>query len=313
MDPELFLTPDHRWTIWGCSTLQEYLDKYFIPGKFHSDVPEKIKFAYLTVERLIAYSYFYYPLTEEIDSKLTRVFEMAVREKGTQLGLTFKRKFPTISDYIIEFKKFPEIDQELVYHMGGMKNLRNFYAHPDNSNYYGPAGFQKKFFYINFINRLFSPKEYYLSMIKKVSEMEDSFKDVYDGVFVYENDNKRFVLNAARPLSTAPLSNLSLWVFIPVLQTFPQSLDNYFETPPIFKKLINVRKTENGLVGLDAITSTEIKVYKSEKEKDFETSRFFKSQIDSSDISVRMFYTAFIDSSISLEKEKFIYSEFWKS
>lgn len=216
MDPQSFLTPDQRWTIWNCNTFQEYMDKYFIPGKFHKDVPEKVKFAYLTVERLVAHSYYYYPLTEEVDSKLTRVFEMSVREKGKQLQFTFRKKHPMINDFIDAFRGHPEIDQELVFHMEGMKNLRNFYAHPDNSNYYGPAGFQKKYFYINFINRLFSPKEYYISQIEKTQEIGENFKDLYDGIFVYEKGGKRFLINAARPLSISPFTNTSFWVLMPV-------------------------------------------------------------------------------------------------
>jgi hypothetical protein len=147
--------------------------------------------------------------------------------------------------------------------------------------------------------------------MKKNDEMGARFQNLYDGVLVYENDGKRYVLNAARPLSLAPVNDLSIWLFMPVLNSFPQTMDNYFETPLIFNLLSDIKKTNNGLIALDSRSNSKIFVHRSDKVKDIETSNNFKRQVESSDTTVKMLYSAFVDSSISLEKERFIYNEFW--
>ena len=90
---EIFHKPDSRWTIWGADTYDAFIKLFMIYGKFHKDVPKKIVDDFQIVERLICYSYYYYPLIDEAFSKSTRVFESAVRLKLADLGLENWNKF----------------------------------------------------------------------------------------------------------------------------------------------------------------------------------------------------------------------------
>ena len=138
MKADDLLIPDERWTIWNCHSFQEYLDRFFIPGKFHTGVPQKVKEAYLSVERLLGYSYYFYPLTEEVHSKMTRIFEMAVREKASIHGIEFKKENPSLKEHCDAFEKHEVCNKNLLNEIRDIVNLRNIYAHPRNHNYSGP-------------------------------------------------------------------------------------------------------------------------------------------------------------------------------
>lgn len=88
-------------------------------------------------------------------------------------------------------------------------------------------------------------------------------------------------------------------------------MDNYFESPPFFNEFTRLTKTTDGFVTLESKTNSEIKISTTNKAEDIDSSDSFKRQIDSSESTVKMIYMAFIDSTIALEREKFIYNEFW--
>lgn len=154
-----FLEPDSIWKIWGIKTQKDFLKKHLITGKFHKGVPEEIKKDYHTVERLLYYSYYYYPLKDEAFRKLAFIFEASINLKVNELGAKCSQETPRNLKRKIEFlqKHFPEtFIKDFLF----SKEMRNNFAHPKAGQLYGRTLQDTAFMdFINNINFIFLDKE----------------------------------------------------------------------------------------------------------------------------------------------------------
>src|SRR4051812_32380391 len=82
--------PDSIWEIFGGATFPEYCEKYVTKGEFHPNVPEDIVNSYKVVEYIMAHSYYHYPMYDEAITKILLVFEMAIKQRCSQLGIELK-------------------------------------------------------------------------------------------------------------------------------------------------------------------------------------------------------------------------------
>lgn len=317
MNPQEFLQPDHRWTVWGCQCHEEYLEKYFLPGKFHPAVPDKVKEAYQTVERLIAYSYFYYPMTEEASSKISRVFEMAVRLRAQQLGIATTnikkgRSVPTnLSILIQKLREFPESDQDWADEWVDFKSLRNMHAHPEGPNYGGAINLMSIVPMVNIINSLFIPAPWFQVARSKAKALQDSAAFYTKGVYVLSVSDTRYIITSAVPILVSHDELRSIWIMEPVGLKFPQTMDEYFEFKPFVFRLTELSIDEDGLRGRDYIHDKEISILPSDHPADLEYTKVYLQQMNSAEEQVRIFHNQHFNYHLYTERERFMYDEFW--
>lgn len=313
MKAEDFLEADRRWEIWKCYSHQQYLDRFFIPGKFHSDVPDALKTAYLTVERLISYSYFYYPLTEEVHSKMTRIFEMAVRLRAEQLGIVFKQKYPSLNSHIECFRRREGFDDALIKALLGAKNLRNLFAHPKGLQYSGPIGYINIIYLVNLINRLFVSTTTYNDLIEKINPLKELTGRWVSSVLIFETGMNRYLVHNIFPLLMSRDKEKTLWMLDPILKTFPQSMEDFNFAEPFFVKLKNLKVNADSIDGFNLLTDSLIRIAPSTKVEDSRAAAHFKAEYESSDESVRRSHTSYNYTTACAYLDRFIYDEFWCS
>jgi hypothetical protein len=145
-----YSTPDDRWRIWKIHSHEEFLNRFLVKGKFHSLIPHDIKNEYEKVERILAYSYFFYPLYDEAYSKLTRIFEMAVLLRCDQLKITFNKKFTSLNERLKKLEELNPLKSPTSWQ--AIKDIRNYFAHPKREGYTGPIVYNGIIRNINMIN-----------------------------------------------------------------------------------------------------------------------------------------------------------------
>lgn len=72
---------DSAWEIFGSKNKQEFINQFFISKNCHKDVPEQIVKELEYAEYLQSHSYYFYPMYGDVFSRLTRVFEMAIKTR----------------------------------------------------------------------------------------------------------------------------------------------------------------------------------------------------------------------------------------
>lgn len=311
MNSEEHLKPDRRWEIWKCYTHQEYLDRFFIPGKFHKEVPDPIKEAYLSVERLISYSYFYYPLTEEVHSKMTRIFEMAVRMRAEHLGIVIKKKFISLQDYIECFERRDEFDKALIQALTGARKLRNVFAHTKSPQYSGPIGYNNIIYLINLVNRIFTDANTYNKLIDNIKPIREIISLWNYPVMVFETSKNRYLIHSIYPLLMSQDREKSIWMLDPILMAFPQTREQLKVVEPFFVKLQRLGIDNNNIEGFDLKTKSQIRIVPTRTKDDNDRAARFKSEYESADESVRRLYNSYKDSQVYSQLDRFIYEEFW--
>jgi len=309
MDEKKFLEPDSRWILWECHSHKEYLDRFFIKGKFHPDVPEAVRSSYEIVERLIAYSYFHYPMIEEVISKMTRIFEMAVKIKAKSLGINCNKG---LSDCLNKLKSHEEIEPTMSKMWFGLKEIRNYYAHPESHSFSGPTPLIMLYPTINTINSLFCPGDFFLESENRLIELQRTLHFFNDGIFIYEaNDVKRLIISA-RPYFLEAKSGRSLWIMVPVYINFPNKMEafDYLQNPMIMR-LSDITLKDGTLSAMDYTNGIIIKLYPTEIEGNVLAAKKYKHSFDSADEDVKLLHNSNSEQIEFHEKQKFIYDEFW--
>lgn len=308
MDPNKTLEPDRRWAIWKCNSHEEYLAKFFIKGKFSPEVPDVIRTSYEIVERLISYSYFHFPMIEEAVSKMTRIFEMAVRLRADALGIKCNKLY----DYLNKLKEQTEVDPDVEIEWYRLREMRNYYAHQDSQSYSGPAPLMLIYPMLNTVNRLFYPQSLFEDCYKNTAILTNDFQNFKNGIFILEMDKLKRLVTCAQPYFISPSRGKTLWKLTPVGISFPQTLDEYFDFNPIILRLEELHIEHEIIIGIDSISQSKVKIYSTEIECNIAAAEKFKqSQVTAEEI-VMSLHTHNTKYHRYLEKQKFIYDEFWE-
>ena len=307
MDAETFLIPDPRWELWQCSTHQEYLNRFYIPGKFNSEVPKEVKAAYETVERLISYSYFYYPMTEEVISKMSRIFEMAVRKRAKALGI----KTDGLYNLIIKIKKHPDTDGEWAEEWDELKRVRDIYSHPENQNFFGPMSLRSVYPMINIINSIFCPRVLLEEARVRLDRLKKTMITFVDGVFIIEHQNVNFLIRSIIPVSVSHDNERSLWLILPVGNGFPKTMDEYNDMNPILLRLKGITYKDGILEAFKYPSNERIRLYRTDHPVNLKTASNYQRYITEADDDVQQVHLMNINFHLYYEREKFIYDEYW--
>jgi hypothetical protein len=320
MSPQDFLQADRRWAVWGCHSHEQYLEKYSVTGKFHSAVPEKVKEAYHTVERLIAYSYFYYPMTEEAWSKLTRIFEMSIRNRAQQLGIATDKTTKTgrcipenLGALINKLKIHPASHQEWVDEWMNVKTQRNLHAHPMEPNYGGPINLMMVVPMINVINSVFIDKEWFNAARERVRALQERAHFYSKGVYVLDLSGRRLIVTRAIPAVVSHDEKRSVWIMEPVGLQFPQTMGEYFSFDPILLRLTDICINKKFLKATDYLNNQKVVVTPSDHPSDLEYTKNYLRQMNTAEQKVLRVYNHNFIYHLYTERERFIYDEFWES
>jgi len=156
-----YLQPDMRWEIFGMPDSETFLKNMMIKERFIEAVPEDIKKSFVTVQYLIAHSYFYYEMYDEAYKKMLGIYEMAIKYKYAQLaavapgvagnGKTKQLKLHEMITAICKDKQFMGFESR----MHEIRNKRNIAAHPQNYSFVGIMVKASMLGVVNMINFLF--------------------------------------------------------------------------------------------------------------------------------------------------------------
>ncbi|HOZ15659.1 MAG TPA: hypothetical protein PK784_12770 [Tenuifilaceae bacterium] len=307
-----YLEPDSRWSLWHCKTHEEFIEKFLVKGKFHENVPESVVKAYEVVERIIAYSFFYYPLFDEAIAKTTRIFETAVKIRCEQLGIKFSTKgHIPLQQYINKLKPhYPSLSEE----WNRIKVLRNNLAHLDAHKFMGPINRFYAFQHlINNLNRLFITEDFAQIQNKHTQEIAEKSESFYNGVFVLECDNKRFLINGAKPYKMIVNGDksYSYWIFSPVLREFSKSFNEYNINNPICKYLLNVEILDGCIKGIDLKNQQVVTLSITNNPQDIQNANKFIKDYSNADSSVQEQYEYDTKDFITKNYIQFEYEYLW--
>ncbi|HPI44146.1 MAG TPA: hypothetical protein PLH91_02855 [Tenuifilaceae bacterium] len=264
------------------------------------------------VERIIAYSFFYYPLFDEAIAKTTRIFETAVKIRCEQLGIKFSTKgHIPLQQYINKLKPhYPSLSEE----WNRIKVLRNNLAHLDAHKFMGPINRFYAFQHlINNLNRLFITEDFAQIQNKHTQEIAEKSESFYNGVFVLECDNKRFLINGAKPYKMIVNGDksYSYWIFSPVLREFSKSFNEYNINNPICKYLLNVEILDGCIKGIDLKNQQVVTLSITNNPQDIQNANKFIKDYSNADSSVQEQYEYDTKDFITKNYIQFEYEYLW--
>lgn len=311
-ETEKYFNPDPRWKIWGINSRDDFNNKVVVSGRFHNDVPKKIIDDFIIVERLLWYSYFFYPLFDEALSKATRIFESSITHKIKDLDLDKENKIKNLSQKIRKLK--PHFSPEAYLEFEKAREIRNLFAHPTPGNLMGMVIYGALLQIVNIVNSIFLDQKILDINEQKLKYLQDASSHLRDNLFTYVYKNHKILVWSIIPYNCFEKDSIlkSFWIFHPVLQDFPQTMDSLYFSPPIGLTLSNLAIDKNGIKAIDLQTDQEIEVTFTQNPIDIALKDRYKSLLATSDQQVKDTYFDYLDSEMSLGIIKFKYYECWE-
>lgn len=288
-------------TTWPVKSHEEFMDKFFRKGRFHKDVPESIVKDYELVERMICYSYYYYPLYDEAYAKLTQIFEAAVDLRLKQLNIPkkTKRKFESLEDRIDKLK--PHTTQSTIDKWQRTRDIRNMFAHRETGMFMGVTLNQAFYSMINIINLIFLDKNILSENEIALVNLKDKCIKTFKGPITFSSNSKDYIFSSIEPVEVSLNRNLktSLWA-VKSAHTYSGFKKTYQE--PICIELSNVRFLNNSIIGTVNITNEEIHIKNYDQESFSKINKTDLSEMDSFYFTSIEFYT------INSVRTKYLYN-----
>lgn len=259
--------PDTTWTVFSVKDREDYVEKYIVPGRFHTGVPEDVVKAYETAEHLMALAWYHYPMYDEALKKLLGILEMAVKLRCQELDIPLvgvNKKGKKVNYRLIDLiEKICSLDTDrnFKYQLNKARNLRNHYAHPDAHSFAGGIVKQAVVPLINVLNRLFLNPQI-ISTANDILEQLKPYNRIFEqGLFILEIGDKKYLVTKAVVNEVLPIEGecYSLWVFLPVLE----HKEEYEHAPPILFMLSDIEVLDQVLTGKEFKTGVSVKLYSS--------------------------------------------------
>lgn len=251
-----YLQPDDIWNYLGIASETDFINKYVLKGRFHGLVPEEIVEDYKVVERLLYFSYYYYPLLDEAFAKSTRIFEASVSLKLEKLGM-MKKGFESLNSKLKRLEKHSSKDLSAQWQSA--REMRNMFAHQKAGALMGIVLINAFKHNLNMINSVFLSPEMIKEKDSELKNLLSQTEHFTKGLFVLDYRNRKILIQGLRPYTTGILKNkgTSLWVFIPItgdkkirtLHDFPSSL---------ILKLENIKISNTGLEAIESDTKERV-------------------------------------------------------
>jgi hypothetical protein len=306
-----FLEPDSNWKELGIKNQKDYLDKIYIEGRFHKNVPDVIKMDFKLVESLIFYSYFNYRLIDEAFGKATRNFESSVDIRMDELNLERQKGFESLKSKIDRLQKY--YSTELTNQYKVLKELRNTFAHHKAGRLLGITVVNGFIHVINMINSLFLSKiqiEHKERLLKKLT-IESSH--LRKGTFILENAENRYLIWSAVPQTCwkSDDKNLkSFWVFHPIVAASEITDINHFPEP-FYYNLKDLEIYDSGMKGVNLESGGIITMTATDNEDNINYYKKHFQLMRKTDLELKQMYAHLLQQNIGKRVSKFLYKEAW--
>jgi hypothetical protein len=310
---EEFHQADPIWSIWKSSDFKEYEKKFLIRGKFHRNVPEEIIKEYKTVERLLCYAYYHYPLLDEAFSKATRIFEASINKRIEQLSLNIPNGYVSLEKKIKKIKPFTSA--ALLDEWTKARKARNIFAHPEAGRVFGITITRSFYQMINIINTIFLDKEVIDENENKLENLKKEAEHLKNGLYKLNLNGKNILIWSIIPYSYFEVNKIekSFWVFHPVFTYFPQTTQKLDFSLPIYLNLKDVTIHENGFSDLNLENNENIEAETTDNILNVEAYKKHNDIVYSSDNDVKQLYFIHLETELTYAVVKFLYSECWKN
>jgi hypothetical protein len=307
-----YLEPDPMWQALGIDSQNKFLENIVVKGVFHNKVPDKIVKDFVVVEKILFYSYYYYPLIDEAFSKATRVFESAISHQIDELGLDKSNKIKNLDQKIQKLKSFTT---EAIYKEWlKSKDIRNYFAHPKSGNLMGISIHRAFMQMVNIINTVFLDLKTVQTNEEYLDNLRIEAKFFFENLLTFDYGNQKILIWSIIPYSCFEKNGTlkSFWVFHPVLKSFPQNIQNYYFSKPICFRLEDVKISNTGFEAKDILSGNIINAIVTTDSKNIETNQSYKTMIETADQEVRKVHWSYLDHELTFEVVKFLYHECWE-
>jgi hypothetical protein len=266
-------TADTTWSLFSTTqTREDYVQHMVIPGRFHAQVPPDVTASYVTVEYLMAHAWYHYPMYDEALKKLLGIFEMAIKLRCDQLGISITyavtndsgktiHRSKTLANLLKEYEQ-KEPAKQLKGWLNHTRELRNIFSHPRQHSFAGGTFRQHIIVGVNLLNLIFEDPSVATTAQHLQQQFEQNNGDLQDGLFILEHTGERFLVTGMQLTSVFPTP--SGWVyycaFKPVLREVFQSLSNHRYPPPLIVALQHPVRAGDTLEGTDLKTQTAVRV-----------------------------------------------------
>ncbi|KAA3600949.1 MAG: hypothetical protein DWQ06_09005 [Calditrichaeota bacterium] len=284
---EEYFEPDERWkAFFGIKSREEYLQNYLIKGHFHEDVPKDVVEAFITVEYLLAHSYYLWQMYDEAFRKALLTLEMAIKLKAKLLKIDLRfndkrnKKRPKTLVRLINEICNKEHLEELKYQLNRSRKIRNSQVHPESNSYMGAVGGSGRNIrlFVVVLNHLFQNDDWHLARYKEKKKLEEFLLvfgkellileiGLVKGPLIYNFINFELVENT---------------LFLscnPVLQNTYEMLSKKTFPSSIFLVLKDYNCSESEISGFNS-KNQKVRLYKTSKKANLEKLNSYKMDLE---------------------------------
>lgn len=283
-----YYQPDIRWEmLYQINSRQAFEERFVVKGKFHNLVPDDIRNDFEIAERLMAYSYYCYPMYDEALKKLLGMTEMAVKLRCIQFDISLEfqdrsgkvkqRILSELMGLLLKREKNKPLNAEFT----KARRVRNIFAHPDRHSFFGGMVYNSITQVINTINYIFLEDQDCKESKAYFDELYQSCLSFVNGDFIFEYNDNRYLAFGGKCLEAHQISGewIGLWVFYPVITNIREQVEEHKYKMPFYLALKNVEILDNCLVGIDVDSNKPIKFLPTTEPKNLEKIVDFREQL----------------------------------
>jgi hypothetical protein len=315
-----YYEPDDRWKIlYQLKSSQAYEDRFVVKGRFHMLVPDDIKKDFEIAERLMAYSYYCYPMYDEALKKLLGMTEMAVKLRCKQFDISLEYKDRnnkvrqrTLS-YLMDQLLLKEPNKPLASEFSKARTARNIFAHPDRHSIYGVMIFDSILQLINTINYIFLEDQICKESNAYFDELCQSYRSFGNGDLILEYNGMRYLAYGSKCLEVHPISSewIGLWVFYPVITNIREQAETQNYSLPFYLALKDVKIENNCLIGIDVDSNKAIKFLSTNEPKNLERIATFRKQLNECEQTSNTLYLVWLNGEMGKKLVHHRYKYYW--
>lgn len=295
-----FKTPDTRWKNFSVNSESDFRNQFLVSNSNHKDVPENIKEELIHFEKLQLLSYYHYPAYGDAFSRLTRIFEMAVKAKARLLNIDLNRssgKEKTLNTLIQEIGV--GYNNSFRGKLNWGRRMRNMNAHPDLNIFYGNILQIPLISMVNIINDIFRTKDFFENEDEIFKKMKSDYKAFESGLWKLD----QYLIHSVEVFAVR--NDFSLWGFYPVLLNYPsKEKNNLFIIEPFFA-IVKHHKIVNDSLILETIDNLKIEINSTIIKENIDSLRNYQNQIDLASVDTKKSVELGVEQSIGCQIEVF--------
>jgi len=312
--------PDHTWTIW-CDSYESFVETFVVKGRFHPLVPEAVVNSYKVVEYIMAHSYYFYPMYDEAMLRLMGIFEMAVKNRCTELKIPLKGlndkivlKEKTLGELIKDLHK-KEQGKQLYAQLDWLRRVRNLLSHPENYGFIGGNIRSSVQEVVNVLNKLFLSESLLISFTEERKRMAALFKIFSKNLWVLSYEVDYYLVEKCSIRKAARVENKWKYLLVahPVYSNFASALSEHKYLPLFILGIENIEVKGNSFTATDIASGLSISIQKSSKDKDMLVYKKHLSDWEAADKHNRFIYTHSADMDIGHKESDLDYQFLYQS